>query len=252
MDTRSFNSFSMSLSVCVADNLHSLSEQCNTNPLDVPTSDYGDTVQSSAYSDSGYSGTDPWTLSSSSFYPYSSTRSSVSSMYSERGDMRRKLSTDSSIPDSGVTSGRSDSNLQRRVLRNISTSFENKLSASDCIGYFDDNVGQTTTGGSEGCVTRTRRCSEQVECRSNPEMIRRRGASGDGILGIHSGYGNRVPRKRAKIGLAICITLSDTVQDEMHLFCSEHISLLESMLCRLRAKAENAYLNKKNFYQVSL
>lgn len=305
MDTSSLNSFSLSVSVCVSDNLNALvgddeKSSNNTNPLDVPSSSMtgvhnytsiipppplpptshhqtttssiaGDCASSSdglrtssiAYSDSGYGGTDPWTNTScSSYCRYSSTRSSVGSMYSER-ENRRKLSVDSSIADltglqSSNVGGRNDVNLQRRILRNMTTSFENRLSTSDFIGYFDDNFPaqqqqqQHHSGGSDGCVIRTRRCSEQIEVRSNPEMFRRRAAVA-AAAATSSGYPPKMrsSNRRAKLGLAICIKLSDSVEEDMQRFCSEHIALLESMLCRLRANVENAYINKKNFYQVS-
>lgn len=35
---------------------------------------------------------------------------------------------------------------------------------------------------------------------------------------------------------------------DMRTFCSEHIVLFESMLCRLRATAETAYNNRQNFF----
>lgn len=299
------NSFSLSVSVCVSDNLNALgddekSSNNNTNPLDVPamgvhpplppttttaaaaavtssslagdcsSSTDGLRTSSIAYSDSGYGGTaDPWTNTScSSYCRYSSTRSSVGSMYSEK-ENRRKFSVDSSIADlTGLQSsgggGRNDVNLQRRILRNMSTSFENRLSSSDFIGFFDDNIPVQqqqqqhmsypahTIGGSDGCVIRTRRCSEQIDLRSNPEMFRRRAAFTAAAAASSSNYQPKMrsSNRRAKLGLAICIKLSDSVEEDMQRFCSEHIALLESMLCRLRANVENAYINKKSFYQV--
>lgn len=261
LDTSSLNSFSLSVSVCVSDHLNALGDKTSTNPLDVPppssqSSDAGD--RSFAYSDSGYSGTDPWNVSCSSYCPYSSTRSSLGSVYSEH-EASRKFSTDSSILDVGPGNG--GGNLQRRILRNISTSFENRKSVSDSIGFIGDSGNsQQSTTGSEGYIARVRRSSEQVESRSNPEMFRKRGASGDTVNGVgpsgnrlsNYGPGNRSSGKRAKLGLAVCITLSDAVENEMQLFCAEHIVLLESMLCRLRATAENAYINNKKFYQIML
>lgn len=44
--------------------------------------------------------------------------------------------------------------------------------------------------------------------------------------------------------------MSESFEEEMELFCSEHIALLESMLSRLRASTELAYINHKNFLQV--
>lgn len=265
VDTSSLNSFSLAVSVCVSDNLNAL-DKCHTNPLDVPppSSESSDGDRSFAYSDSGYSGTDPWNASCSSYCPYnSSTRSSFGSVYSDRGESSRKFSTDSSIMDiaAATVQQRSDGNLQRRIMRNVQTSFENRKSISDCIGYVSENIqrqqnnqqpNNQINGGSEGCVNRARRCSEQIESRSNPEMFRKRGTSGDALRSNPYGPGNhRASGKRSKLGLAVCITLSDSVEDDMQLFCSEHILLLESMLCRLRATAETAY-NRKKFYQIML
>lgn len=244
-DTSSVNSFS--LSVCVSEHLNALgSEKYHTNPLDVPHSETSESGPSFAYSDSGYGG-EPWNASCSSYCPYSSTRSSMTSMYSDRGDNSRKFSVDSSMVDSST--GRSSGNLQRRILRNISTSFENRKSVSDCIGFIGDSTShQTTQGGSEGYIVKARRSSEQVESRSNPEMMRKKGASGDMFRNHHSSIRSTV--RRAKIGLAVCITMSESVEKEMQLFCSEHIALLESMMCRLRAAAENAWINSKRNGQV--
>lgn len=44
--------------------------------------------------------------------------------------------------------------------------------------------------------------------------------------------------------------MSESFEEEMELFCSEHIALLESMLSRLRASTERAYINHKYFLQV--
>lgn len=274
VDTSSLNSFSLSVSVCVSDNLNALggssSDKLLSNPLDVPASESSE--RSFAYSDSGYSGTDPWNAYNSS------TRSSFGSVYSDRDASVRKFSTDSSMTDitqgggggggstTPLSSQRNDGNMQRRIMRNVTTSFENRKSVSDCIGYIGDQqqhhrrshqTGAAVTGGgggSDGCVLpRTRRASEQVESRSNPEMMRKRGASGDAVRNHLYGPGFRSSTgKRAKLGLAICITLSDSVEDDMELFCSEHIVLLESMLCRLRVCAENAYVNQKKLYQIML
>jgi hypothetical protein len=41
------------------------------------------------------------------------------------------------------------------------------------------------------------------------------------------------------------------MEQEMLCFCSEHMALLESMLYRLRAASENAYINRQNFLPVS-
>lgn len=263
-DTSSLNSITLSLSVCVGNALNQMDEskndQASTNPLDMPpngsTTESLDGSRSFTYSgyDSGYGGIDPWTTSYSSCYPRS-TRSSIASVYSSHGS--RKFSMDSSIAGESMLNG-SDGCLQRRILRNLSTSFENHLSGSDFIGYFGDNIVSPVVGGSDGCVTMARRYSDQPEVRSNPEMGRRRKTNIKDNLrpppAHHSNYSTRTKssNRRSKIGLAVCITISESTEDEMQVFCSEHIALLESMLCRLRATAENAYVNQKRFHQLML
>lgn len=266
------NSFSLSVSVCVSDHLNTLGA---THPLDVPSHSHyipsepseNGADRSLAYSDSGYSGTDPWT-SCSSYCPYnSSTRSSFGSVYSDRGEAIRKFSTDSSILGDATPTVQSDGSLQRRILRNVTTSFENRLSQTECVGYVSDHHHQqqqqtqmylapgTINGGSEGCVGRARRtsCVQAAETHSNPEMFRKRGVNSAASSMVYAAAsGNQRSGKRAKLGLAICITLSDTAEEEMQTFCSEHIILLESMLSRLRASAESAYTNQKKFYQLML
>ncbi|GAB0096193.1 folliculin-interacting protein 2 [Sergentomyia squamirostris] len=248
-DTSSMNSVSLSFSLCV-DN-----PSDKSNPLDVPpppASDDNRLYGTYSACDSGYSGTDPWNTSVSSYCPMSSTRSSFGSVYSDQeGTSLRKLSIDSSILDGGYSSGMakaSDGSLQRRILRNISTSFENRQSMSDFIGYIGDNY--PAGMGSDNCVMgRLRRNSEIVENRNKPEMVRRKTTSGDGIAAHIPPHLQRHSSRKARLGLAVCITLTDSVENDMRTFCSEHIVLFESMLCRLRAAAETAYNNRQNFFQ---
>lgn len=341
MDTSSLNSFSLSVSVCVSERLDRLAADADssgdsrsklqTHPLDVPdvacaacigptncagggsgtsaamaapASGGGRAAGSErnlAYSDSGYGGTEPWTSSGSSYFPFnSSTRSSFGSVFSDRGcgggdqhSTSRKFSTDSAMTEAtattlavGTAGDGGGGGIQRRILRNVTTSFENRRSMSDCVGFIGDQQpttgggpalgmsslahlhtvarGYPASGGSETCVTvasggaaRTgRRSSDQAEqTYSNPEVMRRgRGATtmrpttaSGGGCGSGSGAS-----KRAKLGLAICIQLTDSAEAEMQTFCSEHMVLLESMLCRLRATAETAYANQKRFYQLML
>ncbi|XP_055707723.1 folliculin-interacting protein 1 isoform X2 [Phlebotomus papatasi] len=251
-DTSSMNSVSLSFSLCV-ENAADYSNQMSP-PLDVPPAAEDNRLYGT-YSacDSGYSGTDPWNTSVSSYCPMSSTRSSFGSVYSDQeGTSLRKLSIDSSIVDGGYSNGvtkSSDGSLQRRILRNISTSFENRQSMSDFIGYIGDNYPATMGGGSDGCMgSRLRRNSEIVENRSKPEMVRRKTTSGDGIAAHIPHHLQRQSARKARLGLAVCIKLSDSVENDMRTFCSEHIVLFESMLCRLRATAEAAYNNRQNFF----
>lgn len=253
----SANSISLSLSLCMTDNLtESKKDAVTTFPLDVPSSlDRSD--HSSSGCDSGYSGTDMWNGMSSSSYGFRSDGSSVVSMFSTDPSIAssRKLSIDSAILVDAAMNGRSsDGCMQRRILRNMSTSFENNLSRNDFIGYFDDRQDNRSAASIPSAMVR--RHSDQCESRSNPEMIRRRKNGGKESLKpppIHfSSYTprTRANQRRSKIGLAVCISFSESAEEEMQLFCSEHIALLESMLCRLRAAAEAAYLNQKKFHQV--
>lgn len=249
------NSFTLSLSLCLSDNTNSFPLKKQTKPLDVPESvatESTNETQSFDCSDSGYCGTDPWNTSCSS-YGVRSSRSSMASIYSGDQFSSRKMSIESSIlPDAG--NERCDGGLQRRILRNISTSFENNLSGSDFVGFFGDNIQQNGTASS---MINRRRYSDQTESRSNPEMIRtRKGSSKDGLKPPPPHFSSYTPKtrgssRRSKIGLAICITFTESMEEEMQMFCSEHIALFESMLCRLRATAENAYINQKRFHQVS-
>lgn len=258
---QSSNSFSLSLSLCMTDKLNDTNDKQQTvptNPLDVPSSlDRNNFAFSGC--DSGYSGTDMWTKMSSSSYGYRSNRSSVVSMFSTDPSIvsSRKLSVDSAILVDAALNGRSsDGCLQRRIQRNMSTSFENSLSGNDFIGYFDEcrNLNRSMASIPSSMV---RRHSDQCESKSNPEMIRRRKNSGKDSLkptSIH--FSSYTPRsknlqRRSKIGLAVCIRFSESAEEEMQLFCSEHIALLESMLCRLRAAAESAFLNQKRFLEVN-
>ncbi|XP_067643093.1 uncharacterized protein [Eurosta solidaginis] len=210
---------------------------------------------SSVYSnatDSGYDdmsrshmSSDQWSAS----YLYS-TRSSIGSMAAEQMNSLRKYSIESAyFPyTSSFDDNIRDSSLQRRISRNLRTSFENENAINDLIGFISDNCSVTTTsncGGSEGGhigVPNYRRVSYCAnESRSNPEIGRRKDAV--------SSIGIKTMQRRAKLGLAVCISMSESFEEEMEQFCSEHIALLESMLGRLRACSERAYINHKEFYQ---
>lgn len=230
----------------------------STIPLDVPSSlDRSSYAFSGSGCDSGFSGTDMWATMSSTSGGFRSDRSSVVSMFSTDPSIvsSRKLSVDSAIIVDAAMNGRSsDGCLQRRILRNMSTSFENSLSGNDFIGYF----GESQENNSSACIqsSKVRRHSDQCESRSNTEMVRRR-KNGDkaNLKPPQIQFSSYTPRskasqRRSKIGLAVCIRFSESAEEEMQLFCSEHIALLESMLCRLRAAAETAYLNQKRFHQV--
>ncbi|XP_054734208.1 folliculin-interacting protein 1 isoform X1 [Anastrepha obliqua] len=238
-----------------------------TTPLDVPDQQTSSTASdggraesglrfSSTYSnatDSGYDGMSRSQMSSdqwSASYQYS-TRSSLGSVMSEQMDLLQKFSIESAYfaHAGSFDDDTSDGSLQRRISRNLRTSFENEHAINDLIGFISDNYPATTTancGGSEGGsmgVPNYRRASYSAnESRSNPEIGRRRDTLSSG--------GGKALQRRAKLGLAVCITMSESFEEEMELFCSEHIALLESMLGRLRACTERAYINHKEFYQI--
>lgn len=173
--------------------------------------------------------------------------------------------------------------VRGRILRNITTSFETHDSISDGVGFVCDirsaGAPQPSSrcrgGGSEGCMVgeNKRLCGEQrtdgqsaAETQSYPEMMTRGGGGGGNSSDEVVTTGSLMPGgamsatianaaslgKRVKLGLALCIQLSDTAEAEMQQFCSEHMVLLESMLSRLRAAAEHAYANQKRFYQLML
>lgn len=238
------------LPLCTTDKLSDLDKNA-TIPLDMPSS--LDRMNDASDCDSGYSGTDIWPASSS--YGVRSDQSSVVSMFSTDPSIvsSRKLSVDSAILVDAAMNGRSsDGAMQRRIMRNMSTSFENSMSGNDLIGYFDESSSNRSTVSVPGSMVR--RHSDQCESRSNPEMVRRRKNGGKECLKPPN-FSSYTPRsktaqQRSKIGLAVCIRYSDSAEEEMQLFCSEHIALLESMLCRLRAAAEIAYMSQKKFHQV--
>lgn len=274
IDGVSMNSFSLPYSVGVNHHISlttsDLSSSNVSSPLDVPSIDQqsvitsSDTIDSlprfsSTYStgtDSGYSALSRGQLSNdqwSASYQHS-TRSSLGSVTSE-SERVRKFSIDSNFfggssnsSSSNLLELSSDGSLQRRISRNMVTSFENENSLTDLIGYVTDNysnlaISSTSHGGSEGmnlAVNNTRSNYCASESRSNPEMGKRR----DNIQNM------KANSRRPRIGLAVCITMSESFEEEMELFCSEHIALLESMLSRLRASTERAYIHHSQFLQI--
>ncbi|XP_075164250.1 uncharacterized protein LOC142236853 isoform X2 [Haematobia irritans] len=278
IDGLSMGSFSLPFSVGIGRRqslTHSDLSTSVSSPLDVPSIDQQSILTSSESAadsghrfssthstgnDSGYSAMsrggghsscDQWSAS----YQYS-TRSSLGSVISEQSERVRKSSIDSNFyPSSNLGSVNgmrlsSDGSLQRRISRNIVTSFENENSMNDLIGFVTDNytnvmLNQTGcgAGGSEGLnlgVNYRRTSYAANESRSNPEMGRRREVSSN----------MKSISRRAKLGLAVCITMSESFEEEMELFCSEHIALFESMLSRLRASTERAYIHHNQFLQI--
>ena len=246
LDTNSLNSFS-----CASDSVQSINNNerllmasRGTIPLDVPTLSLdNDDMKFFSHSmgdSSGYNSAEPWLTGR---YPYSSARSSLASIYSDI-DNTRKLSIDSiSMQDAPICEyGR----FNRRIMKNLSTSFENVSTIDENVASIIENNYYTVTGAtnmtgmSDGCVSKLRRNSEVME-------PKRKTVSGDGISGTGP---HRVSSRRPRLGIAVCITLSSCVEEDMLCFCSEHMALLESMLYRLRATAENAYISKQQFPQV--
>ncbi|KAM7359085.1 uncharacterized protein ACRADG_003814 isoform 2-T4 [Cochliomyia hominivorax] len=277
MDGVSMNSFSLPFSVGIGRHISltpsDLSSSIVSSPLDVPSVDQQSLLTSSesaadsgprfssTYStgnDSGYSALSRGQLSSdqwSASYQYS-TRSSLGSVTSE-SERVRKFSVDSNFfggnspGSSNILELSSDNSLQRRISRNMMTSFENENSMNDLIGFVTDNYtnlqGTTATttnhAGSEGMnllVNNPRGNYCPSESRSNPEMGKRR----------ENAHNMKSNTRRARLGLAVCITMSESFEEEMELFCSEHIALLESMLSRLRASTERAYIHHNQFLQI--
>lgn len=257
MDTNSLRSFTVTSSTSTQHDISYNSRQRPPLPLEFGHLDRLTDPRLSTNSgmDSGYGGTDPWAYSSSgSRHPLSSHRSSLASICSDYECFRR-LSTDTSIDIPQVVNCASlddcsqYGSFHRRVSKNLTTSFENRLTLADHIGHVDD---LSSTGGtassqvtaSDGCVgNRNRRNSETVE------MNRRKAFSGE-LLSTATNYQGRPPSKKARLGIALCIQLNESTAHEMEAFCSEHMSIFETMLCRLRVAAENACHRWQQFLQV--
>lgn len=232
-ESNSLNSFSVSDS---AQNISSRS-----NPLDVPTAlsldndDFKFISQSIGDGSSGYISYDPW--------QHRSARSSLASIYSDIENSSRKMSIDSSSDFTGCEYG----HFNRRIMKNLSTSFENVSTITETSAnvvesnYYTVTGATNITGLSDGCVSKLRRNSEIVD--------RRKATSGDAISSNSSTLHHR--SRRPRLAIAVCITMSECMEQEMLCFCSEHMALLESMLYRLRASAECAYINRQNFLPVS-
>lgn len=233
-DTNSLNSFS------VSDSAQNVSGR--TNPLDVPTAlsldndDFKFISHSMGDGSSGYNSSDLWQQR------FSSARSSLASIYSDIENSSRKLSIDSTSDYNNCEFGQ----FNRRIMKNLSTSFENVSTITENLSNVIENNYYTVTGASnitglsDSCVSKMRRNSEIVD--------RRKATSGDALSSNSSTLHHR--SRRPRLAIAVCITMSECMEQEMLSFCSEHMALLESMLYRLRANAENAYINRHNFVPV--
>lgn len=234
-ESNSLNSFS------VSDSAQNISSR--TNPLDVPTAlsldndDFKFISQSMGDGSSGYNSSDPWQQR------YSSARSSLASIYSDIENSSRKMSIDSTSDFAGCEFGR----FNRRIMKNLSTSFENVSTITENLSNIVENNYYTVTGASnvnglsDSCVAKLRRNSEVVD--------RRKATSGDALSSNSSTLHHR--SRRPRLAIAVCINMSECMEQEMLCFCSEHMALLESMLYRLRASSENAYINRQSFLPVS-
>lgn len=255
MDTSSLRSFTVTSSTSTQHDTSYNHRQRLPLPLEFGHMDrlQGPRLSSNSGVDSGYGGTDPWTLSTNSYrHPLSSHRSSLASICSDFECFRR-LSIDTSfdIPSAVPYTGSDDcsqyGSFHRRFSKNVETSFENRCTLADHIGHVDElnqvaSSGQVTA--SDGCVgSKYRRNSETIE------LTRRKAFSGE-VLSTATNYHGRPPSKKARLGVALCIQMNDMVMQEMETFCSEHISIFESMLCRLRVSAEKACYRWPQFLQV--
>lgn len=220
-----------------------------SNPLDVPTAlsldnDDFKFISHSIENSSGYNSSELWAHHRC---PYSSARSSLASIYSDIESHSRKMSISSSISEYPSCEF---GHFNRRIMKNLSTSFENISTISENMSSIIENNYYTVTGASnivglsDGCVSKLRRNSEIVE------SARRKTTSGDALSSNSSTIHYR--SKRPRLAVAVCINMSECVESEMLIFCSEHMALLEQMIYRLRSAAENAYINRQCFLQVSL
>lgn len=245
-ETNSLNSFS------VSESAHNVSSH-RTNPLDCPTAlsldnDDFKFISQSIGDSSGYNSTDLW-HNAPQRYPFSSARSSLASIYSDIETQSRKMSISSSVSEYPSCEF---GHFNRRIMKNLSTSFENVSTITENMSNIIENNYHTITGAtnliglSDGCVTKLRRNSEVVEAH------RRKTASGDALSSNSSTLHHHNRSKRPRLAVAVCINMSECMEQEMIMFCSEHMALLEQMIFRLRAAAENAYINRQNFLQVTL
>ncbi|KAG5676375.1 hypothetical protein PVAND_006216 [Polypedilum vanderplanki] len=245
-ESNSLNSFSAS------ESLHNGVTR-STNPLDVPTAlsldnDDFKFISQSIGDSSGYNSSELWTQLRHN-NPYSSARSSLASIYSDIENHSRKMSISSSVSEYPSCEF---GHLNRRIMKNLSTSFENVSTITENMSNIVENNYYTVSGAiglSDGCVSKLRRNSEIVV------DARRKTTSGDALSSnsstLHHSH-NRAYTKRPRLAVAVCINMSECVEQEMLMFCSEHMALLEQMIYRLRAAAENAYINRQNFLQLMI
>lgn len=240
---------SLSLSICVK------SDNARSHPLDVPEEHSGSTEVRGSTGDSGYSGTDPWTATSTTSSRVSN-RSSLASVFSDLDISHhggRKHSIDSTagcVADSSMTNS-SSGNIQRRISRHLSTSMENRFTNPDLVGQLGEYYMSThNVSVSELSVPRIRRNSEIVppERGTAPDVRKRKAVSGD-VLATTS---RRSSARRPRLGIAVMFMLNKATTKEMKLFCSEHMLMLEGMINRLRMAVDMAYISRQKFLQIML
>ncbi|XP_055627544.1 uncharacterized protein LOC129769352 isoform X2 [Toxorhynchites rutilus septentrionalis] len=260
MDTSSLRSFTVTSSTSTQHDTSYNHRQRPPLPLEFGHVDrlMGPRLSSNSGVDSGYGGTDPWGLSTnSSRHPLSSHRSSLASICSDFECFRRlSIDTTFDIPPAMFGTSLEDcseyGSLHRRFSKNVSTSFENRTTVADHVGHVDElnQVGSTSTSSqvaaSDSCVGgKHRRNSETME------LTRRKAFSGE-VLSTTTNYHGKPPSKKARLGVALCIQINGIAMQEMETFCSEHITIFESMLCRLRVSAEKACHKWPQFLQIML
>jgi hypothetical protein len=180
-----------------------------TNPLDVPTAMSLDNddfkfISQSMGESSGYNSSELWGASTQKC-PYSSARSSLASIYSDIENHSRKMSISSSVSEYPSCDF---GHFNRRIMKNLSTSFENVSTITENMSLIAENnyytiSGATTLTGlrSDGCVTK--------QLRRNSEVVdtRRKATSGDALSSNSSTLHHR--SKRPRLAVAVCINMSE-------------------------------------------
>lgn len=228
-----------------------------SNSMDVPTDNSNASMYLNSTCDSGY-GNDVWSRTASNVsYCSQSTGTSMLSTISndEQNKSSRKFSADSaSILSDIMNRNFSDGAMHRRILRNLSTSFENSFIANEFAKNRNTNLINNTKESSNntlGFTSTQRRHSDHTHSNAEKIVSREYLSPSTSRSTTNSIQKSKQNSRRSRIGLAICITLTKSTEKEMQIFCSEHISLLESILCRARISAEYAYLNHKQFHNVN-
>lgn len=215
-ESTSLNSISISESIIAIKNNENLNDVHAALSLD--NDELRFVSQMSNEDSSGYS-SEPWHQKQ-----LTSTRSSLSSIFSDLGCNSRKLSVESISEFSSE-----HEQLNRRILKNLSTSFENvpltsNNSSISSLNMNSGNMYYTITGTSvnlngmsDGWLSKVRRNSEI--------FVRRKTSSGDALIPASS----LNQRKRSRLAIAVVVTMNENIEDAMNTFCVEHAVLFESM-----------------------